>query len=61
MSEEKFLPVPGKFICKKCKQDVTAARFWHDSGDVTWMCTNKHISKVELVVKKKTKKDFTNE
>jgi hypothetical protein len=61
MAEEKFSHVPGKFICQKCKQDVTAARFWYESGDVTWMCSNKHISKVELVAKKKKKKDFENE
>ena len=61
MAEEKFLQVPGKFICKKCKQDVTEARFWYESGDVTWMCQSKHISKVELVAKKKKKKDFENE
>ena len=61
MAEEKFLPFPGKFICKKCKQDVTAGRFWYETGDVTWMCQNKHISRVELVAKKKKKKDFGNE
>ena len=61
MAEEKFLPVPGKFICQKCKQDVTSARFWYETGDVTWMCQNKHISRVELIAKKKKKKDFENE
>jgi len=61
MAEEKFLPVPGKFICQKCKQGVTAARFWYDSADVTWMCQSKHISRVELLAKKKKKKDFENE
>jgi hypothetical protein len=58
MAEEKFFNVPGQFICQKCKQDVSAARFWYESGDVTWMCVNKHISKVGLVAKKKKKQDF---
>jgi hypothetical protein len=61
MAEGKFLQVSGKFICQKCKQDVIVARFWNESGDITWMCSNKHISKVELVAKKKKKKDFENE
>jgi hypothetical protein len=61
MAEEKFFSFQGKFICQKCKQDVTAARFWHESGDVTWMCSNKHISRVGLTPKKKKKKDFGDE
>jgi hypothetical protein len=61
MSEEKFFSFQGKFICQKCKQDVTEARFWRESGDATWMCANKHISRVELVAKKKKKKDFNDE
>jgi hypothetical protein len=61
MAEEKFFHVPGQFICQKCKENVTAARFWYETGDVTWMCQNKHISRVELVAKKKKKKDFGDE
>jgi hypothetical protein len=61
MAEEKFFSFQGKFICQKCKQDVTEARLWRESGDATWMCTNRHISRVELVAKKKKKKDFDNE
>jgi hypothetical protein len=51
MAEEKFFSFQGKFICKKCKQDVTEARFWRESGDATWMCANKHISKVNFNVR----------
>jgi hypothetical protein len=61
MAEEKFFSFQGKFICQKCKKDVTAARFWQESGDATWMCSNKHISRVELTPKKKKKKDFGDE
>jgi hypothetical protein len=61
MAEDKFLPVPGKFICQKCKEDLTMARFWYETGDVTWMCYKKHISKVALLAKKKKKKDFEDE
>ena len=61
MAEEKFRSIVGQFICQKCKEDLIAARFWYDSGDVTWICSNKHISRVELLPKKKKKKDFDNE
>lgn len=42
----------GVFTCQRCKEDVTQARFWYDTKDITWMCSNKHISKVNLSVKK---------
>jgi len=61
MAEKDFIVFNGKFACKKCSEPVQSMRFWPDSGDTTWMCTKKHISKVELMAKKKTKKDFTNE
>jgi hypothetical protein len=61
MADEKFFNIKGQFICQKCKSDVTAGRFWNESGDVTWMCQSKHISRVELLAKKKKKKDFDNE
>lgn len=61
MSDNKFSIHQGEFICKKCKEVVSTMRFWFETGDVTWMCSNKHLSKVELVVKKKKKRDFENE
>jgi hypothetical protein len=61
MANQDFKVFSGKFFCKKCNEEVTSLRFWPESGDTTWMCTKKHISKVELAVKKKTKKDFLNE
>jgi hypothetical protein len=61
MADLKFMPVVGKFICQKCKENTIEARFWNESGDVTWMCSKKHISRVELDAKKKKKKDFNNE
>jgi hypothetical protein len=53
---EKFKVFAGKFPCKKCNEEVTSLRLWLDSADLTWMCTQKHISKVALVpIKKKEK------
>lgn len=61
MAESKFIIVNGLFHCKQCKDDVNTSRFWFETGDVTWMCAKKHISKVGLVPKKKKKSDFDNE
>jgi hypothetical protein len=56
-----FTVYPGKFPCKKCGVEVTSLRYWAESGDATWMCSEKHISKVNLIPPKKKKADFVNE
>jgi hypothetical protein len=55
---EKFKIFTGKFVCKKCNEEVNSLRLWLDSADVTWMCSQKHISKVPLIL---TKKDYERE
>ena len=52
---EKFKIFSGKFPCKVCHEEVESLRLWLDSADLTWMCTNKHLSKVPLIM---TRKDF---
>lgn len=52
---EKFKIFPGKFPCKSCNEEVTSLRLWAESADLTWMCSNKHLSKVPLIM---TRKDF---
>jgi hypothetical protein len=61
MADRDFRVFNGKFPCKKCNEEVTSLRFWPESGDTTWMCTKKHMSKVGLTPKKKKKGDFTDE
>lgn len=51
----------GKWPCKTCHEEVITLRLWSETGDVTWLCSNKHLSKMNLVPPKKTKKDFKNE
>jgi hypothetical protein len=53
-----FTIYPGKFPCKTCQEEVSSLRYWRETGDETWMCSKKHISKVGLIPKKK---DFANE
>jgi hypothetical protein len=52
---EKFKVFPGKFTCKKCNEEVNVLRLWLETADVTWMCSQKHISKVPLIL---TRKDY---
>jgi len=61
MANEKFTVYPGKFPCKTCQEEVISLRLWIETGDATWMCSKKHMSKVSLIPKKKKKKDFINE
>jgi hypothetical protein len=61
MADKDFTIYNGKFPCKKCQEEVTSLRLWAESGDATWMCTKKHISKVSLKPSKKKKADFINE
>ena len=61
MSNKDFTVFSGKFLCKTCHKDVTSARLWSTTGEVTWMCLNKHLSKVGLVPQKKKKRDFIDE
>ena len=58
MAEKEFKVFEGKFPCKKCQEEVTSLRLWVGSGDATWMCSKKHVSKVELMPQKKKKADF---
>ena len=56
---EKFTMYYGKFICQKCEEEVSSCRLWHETKDTTWMCSKKHVSRVNLLPK--TKKDYENE
>jgi hypothetical protein len=56
-----FQVYEGKWPCKICSEVVLTLRLWPDSGDVTWMCTQKHLSKMNLIPPKKKKKDFKDE
>lgn len=38
----------GEFACHTCKEKVLSLRAYEETGDLTWMCSSKHISKVSL-------------
>ena len=44
----KYSKYSGTFVCQECKKDVFEARFYKKSFDFTWMCEDKHLSKINL-------------
>lgn len=48
----------GLFPCHTCGEVVNSLRFYLEEKDLTWMCSQKHISTVSLIPPKKTKKDY---
>jgi hypothetical protein len=49
----------GKFICHECKAEVTSLRLYAETKEATWMCKEKHLSKVSF--NKRKKRDFERE
>lgn len=50
----------GIFPCHVCKFEVKTLRSYPETKELTWMCPDKHLSKVDLNTKK-TKKDYERE
>lgn len=50
---------PGKFPCKTCQEEARACRVYPETGQATWMCNKKHLSKCQLyTVGYKKKRDY---
>lgn len=48
----------GKFPCKTCGKQVNTVRVYMQTGRASWMCSDKHLSEVQLFkVGYKTKKN----
>ena len=56
----KYSVYNGKFPCHTCKEVVNSLRMYAETKEVTWMCSQKHISSVFLI-SKKNKKDYERE
>ena len=50
----------GSFKCQSCGQDIKTLRSYPDLKELTWMCRDKHLSKVSLNTKK-TRADYERE
>lgn len=48
----------GSFLCHTCKEEVGTLRLYAETYEVTWMCRDKHLSRVIL---KKKKRDYERE
>lgn len=55
----KYSVYAGEFLCQVCKAPVQTIRSYPDTKELTWMCSQKHLSKVEFL--KKSKKDYERE
>jgi hypothetical protein len=53
----KYSVYTGQFRCQTCGKSVSSLRSYPEIKELTWMCEDKHISKVDLNVKK-SKKDY---
>ncbi len=45
---DKYTIYEGKFPCKTCKKEVKTMRVYPSTGSASWMCSDKHLSEVEL-------------
>jgi len=57
----KYEVISGKFFCHTCENTPDTARLYTDTKKLTWMCSDKHLSEVNLIAEKKTKKDYERE
>ncbi len=42
-------------MCQRCKEEVAQLRLWYDTLDLTWQCSKKHVSRVNIDKKRKRK------
>lgn len=54
-----FTVYHGTFLCHTCKAEVKTLRLYAETKEMTWMCKDKHLSKVNLG--KRKKRDFDGE
>lgn len=49
----------GNFTCHTCKMDVQTLRLYAETKEATWMCKEKHLSRVSFA--KRKKRDYERE
>jgi deoxycytidylate deaminase len=54
-----FTIYKGVFPCHTCKVDVLSLRCYAETQEVTWMCKDKHLSRVSFAKRKRS--DFDGE
>lgn len=48
----KYTVYNGKFACYECREEVGMLRLYQEDYVATWMCSKKHLSKVDFSVRK---------
>lgn len=43
-----YYKINGEFICQTCGLEVPYCRVYTNTLEVTWKCSNLHLSKVEI-------------
>jgi hypothetical protein len=56
----KYTVYSGKFPCHTCKAVVGSVRHYPELKELTWVCAEKHLSKVSLETKR-NKKEYERE
>jgi hypothetical protein len=56
----KYSIYSGEFLCHTCKEVVKSLRLYPETYEVSWMCSQKHLTSV-IIYRKKTKKDYERE
>jgi hypothetical protein len=54
----KYSVYNGLFKCQECGIQVLSLRLYPEQKELTWMCEQKHVSKVDLNSRKKKKKGY---
>ena len=49
----KYDVLQGEFACHVCKQTVYSIRWYYQDKLISWMCKSKHVSEVNLDIKRK--------
>lgn len=47
----------GKFKCQECNIEVSSLRSYPDNKELTWMCSERHLSVVSLDASKSRRKN----
>jgi hypothetical protein len=55
----KYTVYHGQFNCHVCREEVLSLRLYPETRELTWMCKEKHLSKVKIG--QPTKKDYERE
>jgi len=54
---DRYTVYQGSFVCHTCKIETRSMRYYFIPKEMTWLCPNRHLTKVSLQTKK-SKKDY---